>query len=219
LVGVVALFTDWQPKTALSLLAWLVLPLLALWLISLRRPTFTDRYLIWCAPAFYLLIGAGLVWLRQIGRALPLSLMGAMLILAGLNIRLQMTIPIKPQFHKASAYLSAQREPDALLLFQIPYNAVVLDYYYEPPLDPWAEAPYTNWRFPDGSYMKGADYVDVELRRIIQGYKSVWLIYSEAAMWDERALVKAWLDTQGELVDERHFNLVDLYHYNLPSVE
>jgi hypothetical protein len=57
----------WPDSRGVLVLAlYLVAPLLAIWLVSLRRPTFTDRYLIIVLPAFYLLIAGGIVVIREI---------------------------------------------------------------------------------------------------------------------------------------------------------
>ncbi len=50
--------------SALTLLIWLALPVLAIWFVSLNRPLFTDRYVIWIMPAYYLSIALGLeaIW-------------------------------------------------------------------------------------------------------------------------------------------------------------
>ena len=50
--------------STLTLLIWLALPVLAIWFVSLNRPLFTDRYVIWIMPAYYLSIALGLeaVW-------------------------------------------------------------------------------------------------------------------------------------------------------------
>jgi len=50
-----------QARSVLLLLLYLLVPLLAIWLVSLRRPTFTDRYLIISLPAFSLLIASGIL--------------------------------------------------------------------------------------------------------------------------------------------------------------
>ncbi len=221
-VGLIMLIPRRKYSMLLSLGAWLTLPLLTIWLISLRRPMFTDRYLIGCAPAFYLALGNGMAslgGLRLPGirerRILSGVLLACMIILDIGNIHLQATVPVKPEFQKVAAYLKEHRGPDELLLFQIPYNHIVFDYYYEPSLAPWAEAPFTNWRQPDGSYLKGANYVAAEMQRLIQDKTDVWLIYSEVLLWDDRELVKCWLDTHGQRLDEVHFHLVSLYHYTL----
>lgn len=57
----------WPPAHGvLLLLLYLAGPLLAVWLVSLRRPTFTDRYLIISLPAFYLMMAVGIVALRHL---------------------------------------------------------------------------------------------------------------------------------------------------------
>jgi hypothetical protein len=210
---------------ALQLASWLALPLLAIWLISLRSPLFTDRYLIWTAPAFYLLVGAGLAGLSRILKRIRVvrleggALVLLMLILLGYagNLYQQITTPIKPQFREVAAYLEAHRRPGEPLVFQIPYNHIVVDFYTDAPLDPWVEAPFTNWRTASGAYQVTPPAVDLQLRQLLQGRECAWLVYAEARMWDERELVKAWFDTEAALVTERHYHLVDLYHYCFPE--
>jgi len=93
----------------LALVSWLVTPLLAVWLISLRQPLFTDRYLIWTAPAFYLLVASGLASLRRFGgwgRWAAALLAGVVLVSNGSNLRQQATVPIKSDFRAATAYLA-----------------------------------------------------------------------------------------------------------------
>ncbi|MGC9357288.1 MAG: hypothetical protein ACP5GX_05455, partial [Anaerolineae bacterium] len=202
-------------------------------------------YLIWTAPAFYLLVSAGLRLLARLLRLvlmLPLTLLTLaqievrararvaawlqifiaivllldLIAFAGVNLGKQIATPIKPEFQKVAAHLRRRREPSDLLLFQIPYNHIMVDYYLDPPLDPWAEGPYTNWRTPEGTYVRTPEEVDTLMRDIVRDHEEVWLVYSEATMWDERQLVKSWLDEHAQLLDEQHFHLVDLYQYKIP---
>ena len=202
-------------RRAGQFLLWVSLPLLAIWAVSLRGPIFTDRYLIWTAPAVYLAVGAGLAFVGRWRRDVAAALLAGLLMLAGVNLYRQATRPFKPQFQEATSYLQQQRASDELLLFQIPYNHIMVEYYADAPVAPWAEAPYTNWRTPEGGYLRDAGDVDGEMHALTQGYAGVWLVYSEVELWDERQLVKAWLDTHGTLVDEQHFHKVALYHYVL----
>lgn len=194
---------------------WLCIPVLLIWIASMRGPIFTDRYLIWAAPAFYLLAGTGLSFLQRLEYKLAPLLLATLLGLNGAGLYKQAQYPIKPQFEAAMIYLESHRDPQEPLLFQIPYNQHVLRYYYgNRVMEPWAEAPFTNWRLPDGGYQVGMDYVNDEMTRILQPYPdSVWLIYSEFTLWDERALVKGWLDQHYRLADEVHFQGVSLYQY------
>ena len=186
-----------------------------MWLVSLRGPIFTDRYLIWVAPAFYVLVGVGCTALRAFRRWLPLVVLVNVLVIGGVGLYEQAVLPVKPQFAPATHYLETHRSPDELVLFQIPHNRHVVSYYAEGTLDPWREAPYTNWRESDGNYQVGAPYVDGEMSVLTSGYDSVWLVYSEVWLWDDRALVKAWLDQHGQLADQRSYAGVELYRYDL----
>ncbi len=212
-LGLTVLVARRYIRTAGQLLAWLGVPLLALWLVSLRGPIFTDRYLIWSAPAFYLLIAIGVIWLRcRLGRAVLLVVL-PLLVIQGHGIVAQTAYPIKPQFPEAVATVEAQREARDLLLFQIPYNHYVFDFYSKDGLGAWHEAPFTNWREPDGSFRVDGTYVAREMRGLVSGYDRVWLIYSEAALWDERELVKAWLDENYDRLETEELHGVTLFVY------
>jgi len=213
LVGLAVL--AWRKRFAAltQLWLWMLVPLLMLWLVSLRGPIFTDRYLIWAAPAFYVLVGVGLATIHAFRRWSVVVLLPLVLVMNGVGLYRQVTTPIKPQFHLAMRYIEASRAPDELLLFQIPYNHHVAQYYAEMPLNPWAEAPFTNWRREDSNYYVYMPYVDRELTSMLSGHSGVWLVYSEVALWDDRELVKQWLDTHARLVEQHSYHGVEVFHY------
>ena len=200
----------------LALVGWLVTPLLAVWLISLWQPLFTDRYLIWTASAFYLLVAVGLASFWRFGgrgRCVAVLLASVILVFNGVNTWRQATIPIKSDFRAAAAYVAEQRTSGELLIFQIPYGKYTFDYYFPEEEYPWAEGLYTNHRAPDGSYLMSEQEAAYRMREMTAGYDAVWLIATETTMWDERRLVQAWLETNARRVDEAHFTRVDVYRY------
>lgn len=234
----------------LALLAWLATPLLAVWLISLRQPLFTDRYLIWAAPAFYLLVALRLASFWRFGgwgRCVVVFLVSIILVLNGSNLWQQATTSLKSDFRAAAAYIAnyhtsngpaALQAPDegeytytmylplvvtdrhafdALIIFQIPYGRYTFDYYFPADEYPWAEGLYTNHRAPDGSYLMSEQEAAYRMREMTAGYNLVWLVATETRMWDERGLVQAWLEANGERVDEAHFMQVDVYQYALDA--
>ncbi len=213
LVGVGGLLCQRCVRRLWQLCLWLLVPLLVIWLLSLRGPIFTDRYLIWTAPAFYLLAAKGLTAFSRFRRRLALILVWHVLFSNAIGLYHQVVYPLKPQFHLATSFLETARTADELLLFQIPYNHYVMEYYARRPLDPWAEAPFTNWKSDDGRYLVDMSYVDKELTALLGNARGVWLVYSEVTMWDERQLVKQWLDTHAQMIDERVYFGVGLYHY------
>jgi len=238
----------------LALLGWLATPLLLVWLISLRQPLFTDRYLIWAAPAYYLLVALGLACVGRLGdrpsrrglaktlaRATVALLIGIILVSDGVNLWRQATIPIKSDFRAAAAHVAHYREPgepvarpvkgagegafksylpivvrggfDDMIIFQIPYGQYTFDYYFPVEVYPSAEGLYTNHRTPDGGYLMGEQDVARRMQEITAGHGAVWLVVTEMEMWDQRGLVRGWLEANARQVDEAHFTRVDVYRY------
>lgn len=217
------------------LVSWLLIPPLAFFLITLIRPMYTARYLIFVLPAYLLLLAAGVVAIARQSRLLAGLLLVAVLIANGLGLWLQAREPIKTDFRAATSYLIGRMDPNDLILFQIPYGRHSFDYYRQqhsehPSAQPsggefrvflplvagegvepyrWAEGPYTN---------AGMDLheLDRRMRDITDGGGGVWLVATEVALWDERDLVKAWLDDHARLTAEMQFVRVAVYRYQLP---
>ncbi len=221
-----------QRLPLLFLTLWLAFPLLVIGLISLRQPLFTDRYLIWCAPAFYMLAGAGWTALNKPGagrekgrdagrkrKIAPLYL--ALCVLAtctslavfGLNLYAQATVPIKSDLRAAAAYVESRYRPGDLLIFQIPHIRYTFDYYFGPTDYLWADGLYTNHRTGSGEYRLSEEAAGRWMALIVGNRARVWLVASEVEMWDERNLVQGWLEGAFVRTDEAHFARVDVYKY------
>ena len=199
-----------------ALVCWLVVPLLAVRVISLWQPLFTDRYLIWTAPAFYLLIALGLSSIGRFGdwgRWTVLFLASIILVFNGANLWQQATEPIKSDFRAAAAYMADHYTPGELIIFQIPHGRYTFDYYFPKDEYSWAEGLYTNHRIPDGSYVMSEQNAAHHMQDLTTAYDVVWLVATETTMWDERGLVQAWLEANGDRVDEAYFTWVDVYRY------
>lgn len=202
-------------RIGLFLALWPVFPLLVIWLISLRQPLFTDRYLIWGAPAFYLLAGKGLV---QTGKSVPGRWVAgavALIILAifAVNLYVQAATPIKSDLRAAAAYVEARYQPGDLIIFQIPHIRYTFDYYFGPTDYRWADGLYTNHRTPDGGYRLSEKVAGGWMAVVVAEQRTVWLVASEVAMWDERNLVQDWLERTFQRTEEAHFARVDIYRY------
>ena len=92
-------------------------------------------------------------------------------------------------------------------MVQIPYLKHTLNYYY-PGQYTLLEGLWTNDN-------KSEATVDQEMTDLIAGLDDLWLVVSEEDMWDSRHLTRAWLNKHAKLVDEAHFNRVDVYYYRL----
>jgi mannosyltransferase len=203
LTGLVAGQMRWRDK--LALVVWLFLPPLALYLVSLNRPVFTDRYLIWIGPAFYLLVALGAVALWRAAKPLASVTVMAALGIVCVGIYFQSVTPIKADLRGAARYLENYYLPGDLVMFQIPYVRYNFEYYYHRPYAA-AEGLFTN------NGMTQAD-ADGEMRRLVAGCQRVWLVASEETMWDSRLLVRHWLDAHAKHRTEIGFNLVTLVRY------
>jgi hypothetical protein len=210
----VATTTDQMRKLApwrevLALLAWIFVPIFGIWLISARQPIFTNRYLVWAAPAFYLLAAVGFVALLRaglIGTLVAAALMLAILISNGNALQHQATQPIKPDFRAAAAYIEQQYQPGDLIIFHLSYLENNFDYYYAGSFDGWgAPAPASGLSESDINSFMVANTT---------GRSTVWLVLSEAEMWDPQGMVKAWLDgNAGQPIIEQVFAHVTIYKY------
>jgi mannosyltransferase len=191
----------------LFLLVWLLLPILLVYLISLRAPVFEPRYLIYITPAFYLLTGLGIVALsRQSWVAAGLAL-AAVLSFSLLGVWVQVTASIKSDFRAAAGYITTHRQNNMPIMFQMPYVRHTFDYYFNGEYVA-LEGPWTNG---------GESEADVEdtMERLLAAYPEIWLITSESWLWDSRDLTRTWLDQHAQLMESVSFTLVDVYHYNL----
>jgi 4-amino-4-deoxy-L-arabinose transferase-like glycosyltransferase len=236
----------WQGQTArlralAQLVCWLLVPVLGFFLVTLVRPMYTARYLIFVLPAYLLLLAAGAVAVWRHSRLLASFWLVALLATSGRGVWAQARTQVKADFRGATQYVATRMAPDDLLLFQIPYGRHSFDYYYEAYQRPSADlpepAPLPNGRnvllflplvargegapylWEDGFYTNGGmslDAVDLGMSRIVSGKRVVWFIATEVSLWDERELVQNWLEEHATLTDEAHFVRVTVKRYELP---
>jgi hypothetical protein len=207
--------------------AWLLLPVALIYLISLRQPVFTERYVIWIGPAAWLLVALGMrAILVNSGRAGPFLVSGLLiytLVLWGFANWQQKTLTIKYDLRSAVQYIQAQRDPDDLLILQIPHQEWSFRYYsddFSPNpfagsnerLGRWAGGPYTNYGETDE---QARARVAAEMQAATAGSDTVWVMLSEAEMWDARRLMDEWLAQHGALVEQVDFPGVGVRRYTL----
>lgn len=194
-------------RDVLALWAWILVPIVGLYLISLRLPMFVDRYLIWIGPAFYILVARGLDQIRRLWPVVLVICLVVMLWLNGQSIVEQARTPIKSDFRAAAEYVQAHRQPGELVLFHISYVRYTFEYYYGDAA-PWAEGIPT-----DDSTTSEA--VDALMRERTAGHDVVWLVLSEPEMWDLRGMTVAWLEAHATIDLRADFTRVTVIRYSL----
>ncbi len=217
--------TPWR-RMAL-LMSWLILPVALILLISLRQPVFTERYVIWIGPAAMLALALGLrVLYTHSGRArIPIAagFLIAVLGVWGYANWQQKTLTIKFDLRGAVQYVQAHRDPNQLLILQIPHQEWSFRYYSDsfrpnPFVDSdarlgrWVGGPYTNYGEPDAQARAS---VDAQLRQWTADSQDVWVMLSEAEMWDSRRLLDEWLNQHGIVVEQLELPGVAVRRYHL----
>ena len=196
------------------LLLWLVFPLLAVYLISLKVPIFNIRYLIWALPAFVTLLGLGVIALWRAWRPLGAVVLALMLVLNFVSLGVPSARAIKSDFRAAARFVLEHRQPDDLLIYQIPYIRYTFTYYASAGHDPEDPA----WRGLDGpttNHGMSEAEVAAEMARGTAGKQAVWLIASEVPLRDERGLTERWLAGHGAAGDHADFTRVSVTRYEL----
>jgi mannosyltransferase len=210
-VGLTGEVERWREP--LALLTWTLLPLLGIWLISARQPIFTNRYLVWAAPGFYLSAAAGAVALarqRYGGALVAGGLLMVLLVGDGRALLHQATQPIKPDFRAAAAYLDERYRPGDLVVFHLSYMQHNFDFY--------SAGDYDGWGAPAPAGGMSETDLDFYMRTNTSDHGTIWLVLSEAGMWDPQGLVKAWLDANAIAPpEEQVFAHVSVYRYRMSN--
>jgi mannosyltransferase len=208
-------------------ISWLILPVLFIHGVSLIKPIFVDRYVIWIASAFVMLLALGVQVVRHSGgrwaNLLAALLVSYTLIFWGWTTWQQTFTPAKTELRQAINYVADHRTASDLLILQIPHTHYAYRYYTsdfsvdpfkesEARLDPWMEGLWTRSHQEDEAAIA---YVDEQMRQRTAGYPEAWVILVEASSWDPRRLMDRWLDTHGELIDHQRFHGVEARRYRL----
>mgnify|MGYP000899777909 CR=1 FL=1 len=209
------------------LAAWLVLPVAFVYLISLRQPVFTERYVIWIGPAAMLALALGLQVVKansgRIGPAVTALLLVYILGTWGYVNWQQKTLTIKYDLRGAVQYVQTHRNPNELLILQIPHQEWSFRYYsdsFSPNpfagsdarLGTWMQGPYTNYGQPD---VQARAALDTQMQTGTAGHATIWVMLSEATMWDSRQLMNEWLNQHGTVVEKSDFPGVTVLRYEM----
>lgn len=208
--------------------SWLVVPIGLIYLLSTRQPVFVDRYIIWIAPAAMMILALGLkaVWRNAAALSGPLtaSLLLYLVLFWGFIGWQQKTTTNKYDLRGAVSYVTERRQPDELLILQIPHIEYSYRYYSSDlgthPFDgsterlgSWVSGLYTN-RDNHLSTEEVAADTDAQMQNIVGDAKVIWAIYSESKMWDQKKFMEKWLDENGVVVESENF-----YHAHIRKYE
>lgn len=205
-----------RPAIAFFLLALLLTPFIGEWLVSLRRPIFYDRTLIWTTIPLYLLLAFGLAPLRF---RPSLFFMGVVALAAiqGASLREYYDNFQKEQWREAAAYVAQHVQEGDLILFNATWVQIPFDFYYKAYHLPTERRGVPVDLFDRGELEPKMMEDDLpRLQSLVQNRKRVWLVYSHDWYTDPQKLIPTALEEKFRLLDRRLFYGVDLRLYGAP---
>ena len=212
-LGAAGLWRKHRPAAILTLL-YLWVPLIGVYVASQFKPVFDERYLIMASPAFYLLAGAGVVWLldlRHRGLALTaLVLVVALLATGGValaNYYFNPRFAKSPPWREILNYIASEAQPGDALIYTAPLPTIL--YYNENRLPAYLVIP----RGPETSLPEAVE----ELEYVFENHDNVWLIPAAPGDWPVSHQIEPWLDRHSARLDQVFFRIVHIGLYESPA--
>jgi hypothetical protein len=192
----------------LLLAALFTIPFLGELIVSVRRPVFLDRTLLWTTIPLFLVLAAGIAQLRN--RFLIILVVGALSTLNLFSVSDYFRFYQKEDWHTAAGYVAKFAEEGDLVLFNSNFVEVPFDYYFK---------PYENLYqiqvekrgipadlFDDGIPEPKMTENDVpNLISLLYGHNRVWLVYSHNWYTDPMGLIPQTLASHMKLLQQRDF--------------
>jgi len=205
-----------RPACVGFLAAVFLTPFVGEWLVSLRRPIFYSRTLIWASIPLYILLAAGACRQR---RSVAVAVVTLMLSINGLSLREYYVNFEKEAWDQAAAFVAEQVEPDDLILFNATWAQIPFDYYFHREYNgPVAERGLPVDLFDRSVLEPRMHESDLpRLRTLIQAHRRVWLVYSHDWYTDPEGLIPAALDEELERVDRWDFRGLQVWLYVSPQ--
>jgi len=201
-----------RPAVLVFLVVLFVAPFVGELLVSIIRPIFYDRTLIWTTIPLYLLLACGFAQLRN----KPLMAAGLILLAAVnlLSLRNYYDNFEKEQWRAAAAYVAQHAADDDLILFNATWVQIPFDFYFRDYSRPVERRGAPVDLFDRGILEPKMTESDLpRLRSLLRHRERVWLVYSHDWYTDPQGLIPAALDAELELTDLQQFTGVQVQRY------
>ncbi len=170
-------------------------PFLGEGLVSLIRPIFYDRTLIWASLPLYLLLAAGICRLGRRSLIFVLVLVLVLLVANGLSLGEYYVHHEKEAWDEAAALVAGRVQPGDLILFHASWVQIPFDYYFSRLYNDAARLKIAEHGAPVDLFERGVlepkmTSADVpRLRELMRGRGRVWLVYSHDWYTDPERLI------------------------------
>jgi mannosyltransferase len=217
-------------RRLLLIASWLVVPVLTIFLLSLRQPVFLPRYVIWITPAAVMLLALGVqsFWNNRgaLSKPLAVTLMIYIVVYWGVIGWQEKTQEIKTDLRGTVRYLAENRSPEELLIIQIPYLHIAYQYYSgDQGSDPFQNGQERlGWWAPglspaiDLGHEVARSQVNEQMRGLTFGATNIWLMLSEVELADPANMMLEWLDDSAALIDQVDFRWAQVRQYRMTGM-
>ena len=205
-----------NPSRFLFLAALFALPFLGELLVSLRRPIFYDRTLIWITIPLFLLLAAGIAQLKfRFVMIVALGILGTNNLFYAADYYRFMQ---KEDWSSPAGYVANFAEKDDLVLFNAAWVQIPFDYYFKYYEDLYS-LQVEKRGVPVDMFTGGV--LEPKMTRshipnlisLLNGRKRVWLVYSHNSYTDPMGLIPQTLASEMKLVRQRDFYGVQVQLY------
>jgi mannosyltransferase len=185
-------------------------PFLGELLVSIWRPIFYVKTLIYTPISLYVLMAAGI---RQLRFRIPMfAAFAVILFVSGASLRDFYNNYQKEAWDEAAAFVAKNGTAGDIILFNAGWTQIPFDYYFDGYKKPWEEfgAPQTMFEFGVLEPIMGETDLP-RLKSILQGRERVWLVYSHYWYTDPDGLVIGTLRNEFNLIQQAHLYGIDIY--------
>jgi hypothetical protein len=192
----------------LFLAALFAIPFLGELIVSIRRPIFLDRTLIWITIPLFLVLAAGIAQLRF--RLLMIVVLGILGTNSLFSTGDYYRFVQKEDWSTAAGYVANFAQKDDLVLFNSNFVEIPFDYYFKT-----YEKQYfiqvEKYGVPEDLFDSGilepkmTDSDIPKLISLLSGHNRVWLVYSHDSYTDPRGLIPQTLASKMKLIRKRDF--------------
>ncbi len=201
------------------LVVLIAVPFLGELIVSIRRPIFYDRTLIWTTIPLFLMLAAGIVRFRF--RFLMIAMVGILVTINLFSVADYYRFYHKEDWNTAAGYVANFAEKDDLVLFNSNFVEIPFNYYFRTyeklyriqvekqgvPLD----------LFDSGILEPEMTANDIpRLISLLRGHNRVWLVYSHDSYTDPMGLIPQTLASKMELTRQRDFYGGQVQLYETP---
>lgn len=201
-----------RPGWLILLLFLIITPIGGQLLVSLRRPLFYDRTLIWATIPLYLLLACGLRALPH--RALVVMALLMLMTVNTFSLREYYFVFQKEEWDQAASYVADQVAADDLLLFNATWVQIPFDFYFREHHRTVTKRGAPVDLFDRGVLEPKMTVADVpRLQSLLRDHERVWLIYSHNWYTDPENIVADTLAAELRLLQKRGFVGLEVHLY------